>query len=352
MFEDSKCICMTWSQTCVWLWLKSCFFQWAFPGPGAGAMAAVFFGPFEKNLGSIRVRPPVQRFLGVSVALQLCFVSWLFIEFSAQLQRVSFPQCSPLRELRQAFLPISQVKRLNRKMAHWPAGDKNLGDPIPKSELFQLHNFICQCSDLAVLQYILRARMFFGARSQLFMMACKFLLTPSQPLQLPGTHSLLTSSRPADFHMLKILFSPLQWLHFIFPLCRMPLSPWSGELLFFPPGINQIQHTLCLGNFKSLNFLGCGGQCPPEEAVKVRANGPWEDYVQRGCRDVSNREERTRLCQSPPWTWIGHTTGQGQEGRTSSFLPRMSGWLGSGWDAVVGPSRTNVLQTNSSTSVS
>ena len=38
-------------------------------------MAAVFFGPFEKNLGSIRVRPPVQRFSGVSVALQLCFVS-------------------------------------------------------------------------------------------------------------------------------------------------------------------------------------------------------------------------------------------------------------------------------------
>ena len=77
-------------------------------------MAAVFFGPFERNLGSIRVRPPVQRFSGVSVALQLCFVSC--IEFSAQPRRVSFPQCSPLREFRQAFLPISQVKKLNRKM--------------------------------------------------------------------------------------------------------------------------------------------------------------------------------------------------------------------------------------------
>lgn len=40
-------------------------------------MAAVFFGPFERNVGSVRVRPPTQWFLGASVALQLCFVSCL-----------------------------------------------------------------------------------------------------------------------------------------------------------------------------------------------------------------------------------------------------------------------------------
>ena len=177
--------------------------------------------------------------------------------------------------------------------------------------------------------------------------------------KLCNSRHFVQERRGNEYHMACLLWEVIHY----FIIQRIALGnktricimgSWSQEYSgkFFPPGINQIQHTLCLGNFKSLNFVGCGGQCPPEEAVKVRANGPWEDYVQRGGRDVSNREERTRLCQSPPWTWIGHTTGQGQEGRTGSFLPRMSGWLGSGWDAVVGPSRTNVLQTNSSTSVS
>ena len=126
---------MTWSQTCFWQWLKSRFFQRAFPGPGAGAMSAVFFGPFERNLGSVRVRPPAQWFSGVRVAVRLCFVSWLFVEFSAQPRRVNFPQCSPLREVRQAFLPMLQIKKLNRKMtgpltswgqeSRWP--DSQLG---------------------------------------------------------------------------------------------------------------------------------------------------------------------------------------------------------------------------------
>lgn len=75
-------------------------------------MAAVFFGPFGRNLGSVRVRP---RLSGSRVFVLLSG-SALFIEFSARPRGVNFPQSSPLREDRQAFLPMLQIKKLNRKM--------------------------------------------------------------------------------------------------------------------------------------------------------------------------------------------------------------------------------------------
>ena len=83
-----------------------------------------------------------------------------------------------------------------------------------------------------MLQCILIARMFFGGKVSTLHSGSKALLPPCQPLQRHWSHGLFTSSCPVDSHMLKTLFLPLQWFALSFPLCRMPLSPWSGELLF------------------------------------------------------------------------------------------------------------------------
>lgn len=70
------------------------------------------YGPLERNLRTIRARLQAQSlFLGVGTAIQLCFVLWMSDFLNSARKSISVSQCSPGREVRQAFIPILQMRK-------------------------------------------------------------------------------------------------------------------------------------------------------------------------------------------------------------------------------------------------